>query len=535
MMRKIYAIVFISIIMLFFASCATVSVSQSSGPFQLVVLHTNDHHGHPLAFEYSPGKNVAGLPARATYVNEIKAQYDNVLVLDAGDINTGEPESFFFNAETDIVGYNYIGYDAMALGNHEFDNPLTVLQKQMKDATFPFLCANIKNKDGSYLAKPYIIKEINGVKVAIFGLTTSETKIVGNPKIVGDLIIEDEVEVAKKLVPELRKKADIVICLGHLGIYDTYGSQILAQKVSGIDLIIDGHSHTYLEKPIVVNNTPIVSAYQWGIYMGKAILTIDKKKIVNFEWSADPINVQKKNADGSLSYVTKQIPEDMALKTLLMPYKAKVEEVLAEEIGEATDTFSNADSRKRETEIGDLVADAMLSYVKDLGVSFAINNGGGIRADLPKGKITKKSIYTILPFSNTLVVLTLKGSDLIELFNFIATIPQGKGAFPQVSDGVSFTINYEKGTCENILVGGKPIDPDATYKVATNSYMATGGDGYVAFTKAINSYDTSMFQRDIMIEYIKTVKTVTPILKNRIKIIGTKTAMFFMNLLGIAA
>lgn len=298
-MRKIYAIVFISIIMLFFASCATVSVSQSSGPFQLVVLHTNDHHGHPLAFEYSPGKNVAGLPARATYVNEIKAQYDNVLVLDAGDINTGEPESFFFNAETDIVGYNYIGYDAMALGNHEFDNPLTVLQKQMKDATFPFLCANIKNKDGSYLAKPYIIKEINGVKVAIFGLTTSETKIVGNPKIVGDLIIEDEVEVAKKLVPELRKKADIVICLGHLGIYDTYGSQILAQKVSGIDLIIDGHSHTYLEKPIVVNNTPIVSAYQWGIYMGKAILTIDKKKIVNFEWSADPINVQKKNADGS--------------------------------------------------------------------------------------------------------------------------------------------------------------------------------------------------------------------------------------------
>ena len=245
--------------------------------------------------------------------------------------------------------------------------------------------------------------------------------------------------------------------------------------------------------------------------------------------------MQKKNADGSLSYVTKQIPEDMALKTLLMPYKAKVEEVLAEEIGEATDTFSNADSRKRETEIGDLVADAMLSYVKDLGVSFAINNGGGIRADLPKGKITKKSIYTILPFSNTLVVLTLKGSDLIELFNFIATIPQGKGAFPQVSDGVSFTINYEKGTCENILVGGKPIDPDATYKVATNSYMATGGDGYVAFTKAINSYDTSMFQRDIMIEYIKTVKTVTPILKNRIKIIGTKTAMFFMNLLGIAA
>jgi len=533
-MKKTLVILFITAIFLFVFSCSTLNIGPK-GPVKLVILHTNDHHGHPLKFDNYPMKGVGGLPARATLVNQVRAENENVLVLDAGDINTGESESTFFNAEPDILGYNYIGYDAVTLGNHEFDNPLDVLQKQMKDAKFPFLSANIKYKDGKYVGQPYIIKEFKGLKVAILGLTTTETKTVGNPAIVGNLIIEDEIAVAKKFVPELKKKADIVIVLGHLGIYDTYGSKILAQQVSGIDLIIDGHSHTYMKEPIVVNGTPIVSAYQWGLYVGKAVLTVEKKKITSFNWEAIPVNLQEKKADGSMGFITAEIKEDTKLLDLLAPYKAKVEQILAEEIGEATDTFPNADSRKAETAIGDLVADAMLDYVKPLGVSFAINNGGGIRADLPKGKITKKTIYTILPFSNTLVVLTMKGSDLLELFNYIATIPQGKGAFPQVSDGVSFTINYEKGICENILVEGKPIDPNATYKIATNSYMATGGDGYVVFKKAIAVYDTSMMQRDIMIEFIKKVKTVTPIIKNRITIIGTKTAIFFRNLFGLAA
>lgn len=533
-MKKLLTITLLILLFVFVFSCTTMSIGPK-GPIKLVILHTNDHHGHPMKFDNYPMKNVGGLPARATLVNQTRAENENVLVLDAGDFNTGEPESTFFNAEPDIIGYNYIGYDAVTIGNHEFDNPLAVLQKQMSDAKFPFLSANVKYKDGNYIGKPYIIKEFKGVKVAIFGLTTSETKIIGNPDIIKDIIIEDEIEVAKKLVPELKKKADIVIGLVHLGLYENSGSKLLAQQVPGIDLIIDGHSHTFLKEPVVVNGIPIVQAYQWGLYVGKAVLTIEKKKITSLNWEAIPINLTEKKADGSVGFIGTEIKEDTKLLEILTPFKDKVEQVLAEVVGEALDTFPNADVRKSETALGDLVADAMLDYVKYLDVSFAINNGGGIRTDLPKGPITKKIIYKILPFSNTLVVLTLKGSDLIEMFNYIATIPQGKGAFPQVSEGVSFTINYEKGVCEEILVNGKPIDPNATYKIATNSYLASGGDGYAIFKKAINIYDTSMMQRDIMIEYIKKVKTVSPIIHNRIKIIGTKVAMIFKAIFGLAA
>lgn len=156
----------------------------------------------------------------------------------------------------------------MTLGNHEFDNPKEVLAAQMEESNFPFLSANIRDANGKLIATPYIIKEYDGFKVAIFGLTTKETATIGNPQIVADLTFEDEVETAKALVPELKKKADIVIALVHMGIYDDgregLGSRWLARNVDGIDMIIDGHSHTFLEKPMVENGTYIVSAKQWG-------------------------------------------------------------------------------------------------------------------------------------------------------------------------------------------------------------------------------------------------------------------------------
>ncbi|NIR14461.1 MAG: bifunctional metallophosphatase/5'-nucleotidase, partial [Desulfobacterales bacterium] len=189
-------------------------------------------------------------------VQGIRGQSKNVLVLDAGDINTGRPESNLFKARPDIEGYNYIGYDAMALGNHEFDNGPDVLKEQMQLANFPFLSANIKTKQGELLTRPYIIKEFVGFKVAIFGLTTKETEFLSHPDNIKGLVFQDEVEVAKQLVPELRKQADIVIALVHMGIYNSpkLGSKRLASEVSGIDLIVDGHSHTKLDAPIVMTD-----------------------------------------------------------------------------------------------------------------------------------------------------------------------------------------------------------------------------------------------------------------------------------------
>lgn len=501
---------------------------------QLVILHTNDMHGHPLAFDNSPMLAIGGLPAIATFVGQTKAEYDNVLILDAGDINTGRPESNFFKAEPDIIGYNMIGYDAVVMGNHEFDNELSVFEQQKAWAEFPFISANATRNDGVQLADaPYIIREYQGVRVGIFGITSTETRIIGSPGVMTQVTVADEVPVATAMVKKLREEelCHVVIAVVHMGLYSTNesGSRMLAAKVPGIDLIIDGHTHSYITAPVVENGIPIVQAGQWGMYVGKGIMTIKNGKPAGFTWEPVSINhnKQSKTPEGVAfkEPVGPQFAEHYVVKTELSEYAYKVEGLLKVQVGEATEIFPNAMSRKAETAIGDLVADAMKYFTLAQGVDFAINNGGGIRADLPAGPITKKTVYTILPFDNSITVLKLKGTDVQLLFDFIATIAQGKGAFPQVSDGVTFTIDYEQGKCTDIMIGGAPLDPAKVYTIATNSYMAIGGDGYVAFKANINTYETSVFQRDALIEYLKFLgKPIAPEIKGRITIKGSKTS-----------
>ena len=174
-----------------------------------MVLHTNDYHGHPVAFYDYPADGQGGLPAQATLVREIRGDNDNVLVLSAGDLNTGRPESNFFKAEPDIIGHNYIGYDALAMGNHEFDPSPADMQHQIAMSNFPWLCANVVKSDGSYIdnVKPYIIKDFGDFKVAVFGLMTESTAKSGNPDNIRGYTFLDEVQTARKLVPELQKKS----------------------------------------------------------------------------------------------------------------------------------------------------------------------------------------------------------------------------------------------------------------------------------------------------------------------------------------
>jgi 5'-nucleotidase/UDP-sugar diphosphatase len=519
-------------------------LSKDSFVHKLVIVHTNDTHGHPVRFFKHPVSDVGGLPARSTLVRQIRKENENVLVLDAGDLNTGRAESTFFKAQPDIEGYNYIGYDAMALGNHEFDNSREVLEWQMSLARFPFLSANIKTKDGEYLTRRYVIKKFHGFKVAIFGLTTRETVLTGNPKYIKDLIFEDEIEVARKLVPELKKKADLVIALVHMGLYQSFreGSRRLASEVHGIDLIVDGHTHTKLDSPIFVkkfgsdHKTLIVQAWKWGLVVGRVDLWIKNKGVINHQFEAIPINLKKeeKRPDGSkvYSYVGKKIEEDKGLLYILQPYVDKVESHLSEVIGHAEEMFYYKDTRKKETALGNIIADSMLWYTRNMGVDFAIQNGGGIRDDLPKGRITMKSIYEILPFDNSVVFLTLNGSDVQSLFDYIATISPGEGAFPQVSEGISFTINRFTGKCQDILINGQPIHQFRNYRIATNSYLASGGDGFKMLLNAIFKYDTSKFQKDVLIEYIKYLgKSIKPKIKGRIKLI----AEVYMQRLKLAA
>ncbi|PKL09270.1 MAG: bifunctional metallophosphatase/5'-nucleotidase [Spirochaetae bacterium HGW-Spirochaetae-7] len=517
---KRFVLILAIVAAIFATGCVSQPVAPKGAEVKIAILHVNDTHGHPLAFANGNATETGGLPAMAMLVGQTRAEFDNVLVLDAGDFNTGLSESNFFKAEPDIIGRNMIGFDAVALGNHEFDNELSVLETQKALAEFPMLSANAKTKAGAYVADaPYIVKTFQGVKVGIFGLSPKETDVIGNPAIVKDLVFADEIETAKEMVKILREKekVQVVIALVHMGLDPVYkpGSRGLAAAVSGIDLIVDGHSHTLIKEPVVVNGTPIVQAFQWGLDVGKGILTVKDGKATGFTWELVSINDNNKGAP-----IGPQFAQHPLLLPVLANYKDKVEGLLKEKIGTAAETFPNAMSRKAETAIGDLVTDAMKALTAPQGVDFAINNGGGIRADLPAGDITLKSVFTVLPFDNSVTVLKLKGSDIQALFDFIVTTP-GKGAFPQVSDGVSFTINLVTNKCENVLIGGKPIDPAKIYTVATNSYMATGGDGYVMFKNALSFYETSQFQRDALITYVRKLgKPLVPELKGRITIIA---------------
>lgn len=489
-------------------SISSLTAAGSGDTKDLVVLHTNDFHGHPLRFFNHPAPDAGGLPAIAEFVNQVREGNPNVLVLDAGDLNTGRPESNFFKAAPDIIGYNYIGYDAMVAGNHEFDNPLSILQKQRRLARFPLISANVKTDDGNYLFEPYIIKNFDDFKVGIFGLTTKETEVIGNPDHIKNIRFEDEVAAAKKVMAELKGKVDVIIALVHMGVWenDLKGSRRLAAEVAGIDLIIDGHTHTDLREPLIVAGMPIVQAWQWGLKVGKGKLSLRNGKVSDFRWESVPINLKRKdrNADGSdaFPFIGRAYEEDPFLLSLLTPFADRVNASLSEVIGESKETYFSKTVRMQETELGDLVSDAMRWFTKNLKPDFAIQNGGGIRADLPEGKITKKSIHEILPFDNSIVVLKLRGHQIKELFDYIATIPSGKGGFPQVSEGVRFTIDYTARKCENISIDGSPIDPERTYTIATNSYMAAGGDGYRILENAEEKYDTSVFLRDAVIEYI---------------------------------
>ena len=547
-MKKLRGLtIIVALLALLSFSCATApsagSSSAAAQPGQevkIAILHMNDVHGHVLAYSDHNVNDIAGLAAITTLVGQTRAEYENTLVVDAGDFDTGMPESDFFKGEPMIVGFNLMGLDVDILGNHEFDNDNSVLAKQLELAEYPIISANVySKKTGKLLADgAYITKTYQGVKVGIFGLTTDETITIGTPAYVKDVEFRDEVKCAQDTVKILKEKekCDVVIAVTHLGLYEgtESGSRRIAAKVPGIDLIIDGHSHTKLDAPVMQKNettgkdVPIVQSWQWGLYVGKGILTIKDKKVVGFDWTPVTINDKKavKNADGTttITPVGPQFEENPIARQTLIEYQYKVNQILSSPIGcVATQAFLNTDkaARKAETPLGDLVADAFKWTFRDQNPDFGFVCGGTIRTDLPAKDLTMKDVYAVLPFDNTMYLVTLKGSEVQAMFDYFVTIKQGNGAFPQVSDGVKFTLNYDTKKCENITINGKPIEAGKDYVIATDSYHATGGDGYLMLKNASKAFDSSIWMRDTFVEYLKTLKTITPAEGNRFTVVGS--------------
>ncbi len=501
--------------------------------YNLTILHTNDQHGHFAKYFSWPASDVGGMAAQSTLVNIVRAEVEKAggytLLLSAGDTNMGVPESDMLDAEPDFKLMNQLGYAAMTLGNHEFDKGRDVLLKQKEWAEFPFLSANIVKKDsGELLVEPYTIKEFDGLKVAIFGLTAEDTPVLTLPENTADVEFKNATETAKELVPKLREEADIVIALTHLGFWENLtgeyfssGDLSLAKAVPGIDVIVGGHSHTAVTEAEVVGDTLIVQAGEWSKYVGRLDLTIDSDadKITEYTYKLIPVNMKERityNDKRYLMYVDKGYIEDGEIVEAMTPYEEQADELLSQPIGEALVELDGAREliRSQETNLGNLVTDALRAKT---GAEIALHNAGGIRSDIAPGPITYRDILKVHPFGNTLVLLDMTGAQIMDVLNYAVTIEPGRGAFLHVS-GLKWTLNRTKGIAENVMIGDAPIDLEKTYTVVTINFLATGGDGY-SMLKDIASTDTGFTQGDVLREHIAKLGKVEPKVEGRLTIV----------------
>jgi len=481
---------------------------------ELVILHTNDFHGALLP----NGGRGGGLANAAMFVNAVRAVNADVLLVDSGDFSTGSALSNMFNAEPVIIGYNMMGYDVITFGNHEFDGSLEKLNEQIVLADFSFVSSNIKKQDGSYLGgNRYVIKQFNNLTVGIFGITTLRTKIIASPD--NSLAFINELEAAHEVVNILRneEKADIVIGLTHMGDVketdDHITSLELAETVGGIDVIIDAHSHSFFDMPKRIGDTWIVTANELGKYIGYGRILLINGKIEGFSWAPIPIG------------------PDHDIDEMLKKYIEKSDAELKVVIGTAKETFvfGNRLPRYQETAIGNMISDANVWYFRNVSkqrVDFAFHNGGNIRAEIPKGPITRETLLTVLPFENYLYIVSMTGAQINELFDFIAAIPQGNGGFPQFSSDVRYTVDKTggKGVIKELTIGGEKVDPNKVYRFCTNDYILGGGDGYAPMLNASDRFNASLLLSYVVTEYFRAQGgEVSPATDGRLTIIGGVT------------
>ena len=501
---------------LFLVACAieppkrTASATCDGKTHQLTVLHTNDNHGH----FWKNSKGEGGMAARKTLIDRIRkeaeAEGGSVLVLSGGDINTGVPASDLLDALPDIQGMNLIGYDASAVGNHEFDNPLPILLQQAKWANFPFLAANIYvKKTGKRLFQPYIILNSGALKVAVIGLTTLDTVTTSNPDVVKDFDFKDPVKEAKALIPELKRQADIVIAATHLGWYfrgqhgvNAPGDYRLAKEVDGIDIIAGGHSQDPLFRPDIKNSTYIMQAFEWGKYVGRADFIYRDGILKLTEYRLIPVNLKRKVVrDGKKTYVyvDKKIPEDKAMLELLEPYQKKGEASLNVQVG-STDARlpgERSEVRFHETALGRLIASAQKERAK---ADFAVINSGGIRASIPEGVITYRDVLKVQPFGNQVSYWEATGKEIKNYLQVVGSMPPDSGAFAHFV-GVEMTV--EDGMLKRLLINGKKVENDKTYRMAVNSFSAAGGDGYPKLDDKPGFVNLGFIDGEVLKEFIQ--------------------------------
>ncbi|EEX92973.1 bifunctional UDP-sugar hydrolase/5'-nucleotidase periplasmic precursor [Vibrio orientalis CIP 102891 = ATCC 33934] len=515
------------------AGCATAPQHEweADKTYKLTVLHTNDHHGRFWQNKYGE----YGMAARKTLIDELRAEIaaegGSSLLLSGGDINTGVPESDLQDAEPDFKGMSKIGYDAMALGNHEFDNPLEVLFKQKEWANFPMLSANIYDKKtGERMFQAYEMFNKQGIKIAVIGLTTEDTAKIGNPEFIGGVDFRDPKEEAKKLIAELEKteKPDLIFAVTHMGHYEdgkrginAPGDVALARYVDegSLDMIVGGHSQepVCMEAPNVVkknfkpsdeckpdlqNGTYIVQAHEWGKYVGRADYEFRNGELEMVSYDLIPVNLKKKvKIDGKKQRVLieDEIKQDEALLEFLRPYQEQGQAQLNVKIAETNGKLEGDRNvvRFQQTNLGRLIATSHMERAK---ADFAVMNSGGVRDSIEAGDVTYKDVLTVQPFANILTYTDMSGKEVLDYLNVVATKPVDSGAYAQFA-GISMTV--AEGKVSNVFIGGKQLRLDETYRFTVPSYNAAGGDGYPKLTGHPGYVNTGFVDAEVLKDYLE--------------------------------
>ncbi|EKA7107318.1 bifunctional UDP-sugar hydrolase/5'-nucleotidase [Salmonella enterica] len=500
--------------------------------YKITILHTNDHHGHFWRSEYGE----YGLAAQKTLVDSIRKEVaqegGSVLLLSGGDINTGVPESDLQDAEPDFRGMNLIGYDAMAVGNHEFDNPLTVLRQQEKWAKFPFLSANIYQKStGEHLFKPWAIFTRQDIKIAVIGLTTDDTAKIGNPEYFTDIEFRKPAEEAKVVIQELNmnEKPDVIIAATHMGHYDNgdHGSNApgdveMARSLpaGSLAMIVGGHSQDPVcmasENKKQVNYVPgtpcapdkqngiwIVQAHEWGKYVGRADFEFRNGEMKMVNYQLIPVNLKKKvtwdNGKSERVLYTPEIAENPQMLSLLTPFQNKGKAQLEVKIGSVNGFLEGDRSKVRfvQTNMGRVILAAQIART---GADFGVMSGGGIRDSIEAGDITYKSVLKVQPFGNIVVYADMSGKEVVDYLTAVAQMKPDSGAYPQFAN-VSFVA--KEGKLTDLKIKGEPVDPAKTYRMATLSFNATGGDGYPRIDNKPGYVNTGFIDAEVLKEFIQ--------------------------------
>jgi 5'-nucleotidase len=502
------------------------TTGMAQADYSLTILHTNDFHARfeqinkydsaCSAEDGAEGKCFGGSARLVTAVADARARSNNSILVDGGDQFQGTLFYTYYKGALTAEMMNKLGYDAMTVGNHEFDDGPEVLRGFMDAVSFPVLMSNADVTREPLLAEKLpksVIIERGGEKLGLIGLTPQDTDELASPGPNIDFL--DPVTAVQAEVAKLEAEGvNKIIVLSHSG----YKTDLhIANETTGVDVIVGGHSNTYLSNtaegsegpyPTMVGTTAVVQAYAYGKFLGELNVTFDEAGVIT-------------EAVGEPLIMDNGVAEDADTLARIADAAKPLDEIRNKVVAEAAAPIGgDRDAcRSMECEMGTLIADAMLQRVKDQGVQIAIQNGGGIRASIDAGPVTMGEVLTVLPFQNTLSTFQVTGATVVAaLENGVSQVEEGAGRFPQVA-GMTYAFDRTQpagSRVSDVMVGGEPIDMEKVYGVVSNNYVRNGGDGYDMFKTAENAYDFGPDLADVTAEFLAANGAFTPYKDGRI-------------------